>query len=142
MNVLEVGLDTPCQVWSFDLDRKRSWGCGGLCQVLEPLSPLPKAPPCPMHHQTQPLLQAASLYLLALPVFTVFCSVSHGQSWDNGRMERREPKNRVPTFQKMPDLLFALGFSRWPLWCFSQGWDGIGQVAAAGWSGFLGRIPS
>lgn len=94
LNVLELGLDTPCQVWSLDLDRKRSWGCGGLCQVLEPPSPLPKAPPCHMHHQTQPLLSAASFYLLALPVFTVFCLVSHGQSWDNGRMEKREPKNR------------------------------------------------
>lgn len=123
------------RVWGLDLDWKgsaRVWRAP--YQVLEPLSPLPKAPSCWMHHQTQPLFQSASLCPLANPVFTVFSSVADGQSWDNSGMERRVTKNRVPAFLKMPDLL-CLGVLLMaspvflPVSGWSRGWcpEPIGQ---------------
>lgn len=80
LKVLEVGVD-PLPGLGLGAGQEKVSQCRwrAPCQVLDPLSPLPEAPPCLMHHQTP---QSASLCLLANPVSTVFCLVGSGQSWN------------------------------------------------------------
>lgn len=79
------------------------WVWRAPCQVLEPLSPVPKAPPCLMHHWTQPLLKSASLCLLANPVFhcLLFSGpwAELGYQWDGGKRPQEQgpsPPKELP----------------------------------------------